>query len=62
MYAGVAPKASPSNGAMPSRQTLRDRIRYHYRGNAEGSTLSLTLGYLLSGQLCICFRRGRRRP
>jgi hypothetical protein len=33
------------------------RIRYHYRGNAEGSTLRLTLGCLLSDQLGIQLRR-----
>ncbi|MEV5744673.1 GIY-YIG nuclease family protein [Microbispora rosea] len=30
-----------------SKQNLRTRVRYHYRGNAEGSTLRLTLGCLL---------------
>jgi hypothetical protein len=46
-----------------SRQTLRFRIRYHYRGNAEGSTLRLTLGCLLSERLGLQLRRvgsGRR--
>jgi hypothetical protein len=32
-------------------------IRYHYRGNAEGSALRLTLGCLLSTQLGFCLRR-----
>ncbi|MFF9819052.1 GIY-YIG nuclease family protein [Streptomyces sp. NPDC014006] len=27
-----------------STQNLRKRVRYHYRGNAAGSTLRLTLG------------------
>jgi GIY-YIG catalytic domain-containing protein len=45
LYVGIAPKMPPANGARPSRQTLRDRIRYHYLGNAEGSTLRLTLGW-----------------
>ena len=44
-------------GPPPSRQTLRDRIRYHYRGNAEGSTLRLTLGSILAEQLGIELRR-----
>ena len=51
------------NGAPVSRQRLRDRIRYHYRGNAEGSTLRPTLGCLLAGHLGIELRRvgsGRR--
>ena len=33
------------------------RIRYHYQGNAEGSTLRLTLGCLLSEELDIELRR-----
>ena len=41
----------------PSRQTLRHRIRYHYRGNTEGSTLRLTLGCILAEQLGIDLRR-----
>ena len=32
-------------------------IRYHYQGNAEGSTLRLTLGCLLSEELDIELRR-----
>jgi hypothetical protein len=34
-----------------SRQSLRTRIRYHFRGNAAGSTLRLTLGCLLGLEL-----------
>ena len=45
LYVGIAPKQGPS------AQTLRSRIRYHYRGNAEGSTLRLTLGCLLEDRL-----------
>lgn len=44
LYVGIAPKEPPRNGTRPSTQTLWHRIRYHYRGNAEGSTLRLTLG------------------
>src|SRR5262249_35211568 len=57
LYVGIAP------GPRPSRQTLRDRLRYHFRGNAEGSTLRLSLGCLLSESLGIELRRvgsGRR--
>jgi hypothetical protein len=57
LYVGISPKAPPRNGAAPSRQKLFDRVRYHYRGNAEGSTLRLTLGCLLSKQLGIQLRR-----
>ncbi|MFI9255333.1 GIY-YIG nuclease family protein [Streptomyces sp. NPDC053069] len=34
-----------------STQKLRKRVRYHYRGNAAGSTLRLTLGCLLGLEL-----------
>lgn len=57
LYVGISPKAPPNNGTAPSRQTLRSRIRYHFRGNAEGSTLRLTLGCLLSERLGIELRR-----
>lgn len=56
LYVGISPKAPPATGA-PSRQTLRSRIQYHYRGNAEGSTLRLTPGCLLSHALGIELRR-----
>lgn len=64
LYGGIAPKALPTNGKMASRQTLWHRIRYHVRGNAEGSALRLTLGCLLAEQLGIQLRRvgsGKRR-
>jgi hypothetical protein len=38
LYGGIAPKAPPANGRPASQQTLRKRIRYHYTGNAAGST------------------------
>jgi len=63
LYVGISPKAPPKNGAAPSRQSLRSRIRHHYRGNAAVSTLRLTLGCLLSEKLGIELRRvgsGRR--
>jgi hypothetical protein len=41
LYAGISPKDENSN------ENLRKRIRTHYNGNAEGSTLRLTLGVLL---------------
>jgi hypothetical protein len=46
MYVGIAPRR-----ATGSRATLRSRLVSHYRGNAEGSTLRLTLGCLLGLQL-----------
>jgi hypothetical protein len=57
LYVGISPKAPRLDGLPGSRQTLRSRIRYHYRGNAEGSTLRLTLGCLLADQLGIELRR-----
>jgi len=57
LYVGISPSAPPQNGKLPSKQNLFQRIRYHYRGNAEGSTLRLTLGCLLSTQLDIELRR-----
>ena len=64
LYVGISPKSPPSNGKPASRQTLRKRVRYHYTGNAEGSTLRLTLGCLLAERLGIELRRvgsGKRR-
>lgn len=57
LYIGISPKN------VRSRQNLRKRITYHYRGNAEGSTLRLTLGALLADQSDYPLRRvgsGRR--
>lgn len=51
LYVGISPKRPPTNGRPPSRQTVRSRVRYHFRGNAEGSTLRLTLGVLLGLEL-----------
>jgi hypothetical protein len=57
LYVGISPSAPPQNGKSPSKQSLWHRIRYHYSGNAEGSTLRLTLGCLLADQLGIQLRR-----
>jgi hypothetical protein len=51
LYVGISPSAPPMNGKQPSKQSLRRRICYHFRGNAAGSTLRLTLGCLLSIEL-----------
>ncbi len=64
LYTGISPSAPPANGKAPSAQNIRRRIRTHYSGNAEGSTLRKTLGCLLSDQLGIELRRvgsGNRR-
>jgi hypothetical protein len=57
LYVGVSPSEPPRNGKAPSQQNLRKRIRYHFRGNAAGSTLRLTLGSLLAAELGIELRR-----
>lgn len=56
-YTGISPKKPPTNGKPPSSQTIRHRIRTHYSGNAEGSTLRRTLGCLLQNGLGIELRR-----
>jgi hypothetical protein len=64
LYVGISPKRPPTSGRPPSSQTVRSRVKYHYRGNAEGSTLRLTLGVLLGDRLGIELRRvgsGTRR-
>ena len=57
LYAGISPSKPPTNGKAPSRQTIRSRIKYHFRGNAAGSTLRLTLGCLLADELGLELRR-----
>ena len=57
LYIGISPKEPPRDGRPGSRQTLASRIRYHYHGNAEGSTLRLTLGCLLAEELGLELRR-----
>jgi len=42
LYVGISPKNDSSS------ENLRKRVNYHFRGNAEGSTLRLTLGTLLA--------------
>ena len=64
LYTGISPKRPPVNGKPPSSRNLRQRITYHYNGNAEGSTLRKTLGVLLADELGIELRRvgsGTRR-
>jgi len=57
LYVGISPRAPRPDGTSASRQSLRSRLRYHYRGNAYGSTLRLTLGSLLAEELGIGLRR-----
>jgi hypothetical protein len=63
LYVGISPRQYRAEGVPPSTQNLRTRIRYHLRGNAEGSTLRLTLGCLLEAELGLKLQRvgsGRR--
>lgn len=48
LYVGIAPRYMANR---TSTQNLRKRVRYHFRGNAAGSTLRLTLGCLLGFEL-----------
>lgn len=57
LYVGIAPRQPRRSDGRPSSQTLRKRIRDHYRGNASGSTLRLTLGSLLAPELGLQLRR-----
>jgi hypothetical protein len=62
LYVGIAPAPQRASGSS-SRQTLRSRLRDHFQGKAEGSTLRLSLGCLLAQSLGIELRRvgsGRR--
>ena len=54
LYVGI----SPDKPNRPdSKQSLRTRLKYHFQGNAEGSTLRLTLGALLEDELDVQLRR-----
>jgi len=55
LYVGISP------GRRGSRETLNSRLRFHYQGHAEGSTLRLTLGCLLESQLGTVLRRSGKR-
>jgi len=54
LYIGISPNKLSKP---PSTQSLRSRIQYHYRGNAEGSTLRRTLGILLAEESGYPLRR-----
>ena len=57
LYIGIAPD---SQNKPNSTQSLLRRIQYHYRGNAEGSTLRRTLGVILEGKSGFSLRRVQR--
>lgn len=54
LYVGISPD---KKGKPNSRANLRQRIKTHYSGNAEGSTLRRTLGVLLSTESNFPLRR-----
>ncbi|MDK8078824.1 hypothetical protein QP716_13815 [Citrobacter freundii] len=54
LYVGISPD---KKGKPNSRANLRQRIRTHYSGNAEGSTLRRTLGVLLASESNFPLRR-----
>ena len=51
LYVGISPKDNSS------KENLRKRITNHYKGNANGSTLRLTLGVLLAEKSGFPLRR-----
>ena len=51
LYVGISPKNDTS------KENLWRRITYHYKGNAEGSTLRQTLGIILTEQSGYPLRR-----
>ena len=57
LYVGIAPREPRPSDSRPSSQTVRKRIRNHFRGNASGSTLRLTLGSLMAVELGVQLRR-----
>jgi len=61
LYIGIAPSLIRGE---PSRQNLRRRLRLHYFGNIQGSTLRKSLACLLKDKLSLEFREGvdSRRP
>jgi hypothetical protein len=50
LYVGISPR-QPSKSGKNNSQNLKARIFNHFTGNAEGSTLRLSLGCLLSDKL-----------
>lgn len=54
LYVGISPDKKGKPG---SRANLKTRIKTHYSGNAEGSTLRRTLGVLLDSESNFPLRR-----
>ena len=61
LYVGISPQ-KPTPGKKPSKETIRSRLRDHMgKTNAEGSTVRMTLGCLLSDTLGIRLQRPGKR-
>jgi hypothetical protein len=61
LYVGISPKR-PTPGKKPSKETIQSRLRDHMgKTNAEGSTVRMTLGCLLSESLGIQLQRPGKR-
>ena len=54
LYIGSSPD---KKGKADSAQTLQQRVRYHFQGNADGSTLRRSLGILLAQKSGFPLRR-----
>lgn len=57
LYVGIAPRKPPKRKTKQGARTLRDRLKLHVVGNADVSTLRLSLGCLLSEHLGLQLRR-----
>ena len=51
LYVGISPSKPSASTGKQSKQNVRERLRYHFSGNASGSTLRMTLGSLLLKEL-----------
>ena len=61
LYVGISPK-KPTPGKKPSKETIQSRLCDHMgKTNAEGSTIRMTLGCLLSETLGIRLKRPGNR-
>lgn len=57
LYVGISPSGPATQGRTTSTQSLRERVRAHFSGNANSSTLRKTLGCLLADELALELRR-----
>lgn len=62
LYSGISPRRPRDSDGRASAGHLRKRIRNHYKGDASRSTLRLSLGSLLSGELGISLQVAKSSP